>query len=209
MVEINAFKFNRLGWVSSNGVCPAMGWNTLYYNLLLGYIILSAKVLTFSLDKIKVLREEKDKWWRNIPQVAIGFRNLLCQLVSHGTHRLGKLWYYCNITLLCWSTTSEVQSLRDFEEQPNQRPNIWATPTIPQHLNQEISLLLPVKICEEFVTKVFARVIEPDLLIDRIDLLNIRRLKLEGNIKVLHDSLWRLWFRDHGTTMWDTPGYGN
>lgn len=61
---------------------------------------------------------------------------------------------------------------------------------IPESRN--LSLLLPVKVCEEFVTKVFARVIEPDLLIDRIDLFNIRRLKLEGNIKVLYDSLWRL-----------------
>lgn len=55
-----------------------------------------------------------------------------------------------------------------------------------------VSLLLAVKVCEEFITKIFARIIETQLLVDRINLLDICRGKLEGDIEVLHDSLWGL-----------------
>lgn len=74
-------------------------------------------------------------------------------------------------------------------------------------MRQCLSLLLPVKASEEFVAKVFARIIEPDLLVDRINLFDIFRLKLEGDIKVLCDPLWRLGFRDDRTAVCDTPGY--
>lgn len=65
--------------------------------------------------------------------------------------------------------------------------------------------MLAFEVCEEFISKVLARIVETQLSIKPINLFDIGVFELKGNVEVLSDSLRRLGLWNDGTAMGYTP----
>lgn len=68
------------------------------------------------------------------------------------------------------------------------------------------SFLFAVEVGIELISKAIARIVESKLLIQLINLINIRLLKFKRDVEILSDSLWRLGLGNHRTAMGDAPG---
>jgi hypothetical protein len=81
---------------------------------------------------------------------------------------------------------------------------IHATSVIPVN-----NLFLAIQISKEVIAKRITRVVEPHLLINFGNLLEILAIELEVAVKIGLDALRRLGFRQHDVTLRDTPGECN
>lgn len=70
-------------------------------------------------------------------------------------------------------------------------------------------LLLSIQVGVKVIPKVVAGIVEPELLVQLVNLFDIRFLKRKGNVEVLGDPLWRLGLGNHRTAMGDSPSWNN
>lgn len=69
--------------------------------------------------------------------------------------------------------------------------------------------LLALQVRVEGVPKGLARIVEPQLLVDALDLLHVLRVQLEVALQVRRDARGRLGFGKHGVALGDAPGERN
>lgn len=70
-------------------------------------------------------------------------------------------------------------------------------------------LLLSVEVGVKVIPKAVARIVEPNLLVQLVNLFDIRFFKRKGNVEVLGDSLWRLGLGNHRTTVGNSPSWNS
>jgi hypothetical protein len=71
------------------------------------------------------------------------------------------------------------------------------------------SILLPLQVGKEAVSKRLTWVIETQLLVHSLNLLHILSRELEVALEVLGDAIWRLGFREDGVAACDAPCEGD